>query len=173
MKSFSSVLEPVRAEKGLYHEGGLSSYLFKLQFLMTFSYHRTVHFRDTDAAGVLYFANLLAICHEAYEASLTAAGVDLGKFFDASETAVPITYTQAEFLRPLRCGDQIEVSLVPGLINPSEFEMQYQVAQFKSKALAGRALTRHVCIDVVTRKRQPLTSELIQWLNRWCDRGLG
>lgn len=140
---------------------------------MTFSYHRTVHFRDTDAAGVMYFANLLAICHEAYEASLTPVGVDLGKFFDPTTTAVPITYTQAEFLRPLRCGDQIEVSLVPTLINPSEFEIQYQVAQSKSKALAGRALTRHVCIDVVSRKRQPLTTELMQWLDQWCDRGRG
>lgn len=142
-------------------------------FLMTFSYHRTIHFRDTDAAGVVYFANLLAICHEAYEASLTQAGVDLGKFFYPTEMAVPITYTQAEFFKPLRCGDQIEVSLVPSLINPSEFEIQYQVAQSQAKALAGRALTRHVCIDVVTRKRQPLTTELMQWLDQWCDRGRG
>jgi len=36
---------------------------------MPFTYSRTVHFADTDAAGVVFFANFLAICHEAYEES--------------------------------------------------------------------------------------------------------
>jgi 1,4-dihydroxy-2-naphthoyl-CoA hydrolase len=32
---------------------------------MPFSHHRTVRFADTDAAGVVFFARTLAICHEA------------------------------------------------------------------------------------------------------------
>ncbi|MBD2021122.1 1,4-dihydroxy-2-naphthoyl-CoA hydrolase, partial [Leptolyngbya sp. FACHB-36] len=44
---------------------------------MPFVYSRTVRFSDTDAAGVVYFASALSICHEAYEASLAAVGVDL------------------------------------------------------------------------------------------------
>ncbi|MFS8118916.1 MAG: acyl-CoA thioesterase, partial [Microcoleus sp.] len=44
---------------------------------MSFSYTRTVRFQDTDAAGVVYFANVLAMCHEAYEASLAASGINL------------------------------------------------------------------------------------------------
>ena len=46
-------------------------------FAMPFEYQRTVHFADTDAAGVVFFANYLAICHEAYEESLGAAGIGL------------------------------------------------------------------------------------------------
>jgi 1,4-dihydroxy-2-naphthoyl-CoA hydrolase len=134
---------------------------------MPFSYQRTVHFRDTDAAGVVYFANLLAICHEAYEASLAAAAVDPGKFFYPIETAVPITHTEADFLKPLRCGDRLEVLLTPTLLSDSEFEIQYELAQAGSQKLAGRALTRHVCIHITTRKRQPLTAELTQWLQQW------
>ena len=34
---------------------------------MAFAYYYTVRFQDTDAAGVVYFANVLRICHEAYE----------------------------------------------------------------------------------------------------------
>jgi hypothetical protein len=40
---------------------------------MPFSYVRTVRLADTDAAGVVYFARTLSICHEAYEAALAAA----------------------------------------------------------------------------------------------------
>jgi 1,4-dihydroxy-2-naphthoyl-CoA hydrolase len=58
---------------------------------MAFIYSRTIHFQETDAAGVVYFANLLALCHEAYEASLAEAGVDLRQFFSSGgEVAVPV-----------------------------------------------------------------------------------
>ncbi len=45
------------------------------------TYYRTIHFSDTDAAGVVYFSTLLSICHEAYENSLQVAGIELKTFF--------------------------------------------------------------------------------------------
>lgn len=47
---------------------------------MPFVYHRTIRFQDTDSAGVVYFANTLAMCHEAYEESLMASGIQVQKF---------------------------------------------------------------------------------------------
>lgn len=47
---------------------------------MPFTYNRTVRFQDTDAAGVVYFANVLGICHEAYEESLEASSINLKDF---------------------------------------------------------------------------------------------
>jgi len=91
------------------------------------SYHRTIRFADTDAAGVVYFATLLSICHEAYEAALAEAGVDLAVFFSgnfpdraASESGdrdaarpviVPIVHAEIDFRHPLHCGDAIAISL--------------------------------------------------------------
>ena len=51
---------------------------------MTFAYDRKIHFADTDSAGVVYFARLLSICHEAYEHYLENLGVDLRSFFSKS-----------------------------------------------------------------------------------------
>ena len=48
---------------------------------MAFLYTRTIRFHETDAAGVVYFANLLTLCHEAYEAALAEAGLDVKSFF--------------------------------------------------------------------------------------------
>jgi len=48
---------------------------------MAFVYQRTIHFPDTDAAGVVFFPNYLAICHEAYEEALAAAGINVRAFF--------------------------------------------------------------------------------------------
>ncbi|MEM6398800.1 MAG: thioesterase family protein, partial [Cyanobacteria bacterium P01_D01_bin.116] len=64
---------------------------------MSFTYNRTIRFQDTDAAGVVYFANVLAICHEAYEASLESLGIDIKQFFTNSSTAFPIIHADVDF----------------------------------------------------------------------------
>lgn len=43
-------------------------------------YKRIIRFQDTDAAGVVYFANILAMGHEAYEASLNQVEINLKSF---------------------------------------------------------------------------------------------
>ncbi|MCY7392835.1 MAG: acyl-CoA thioesterase [Leptolyngbyaceae cyanobacterium CAN_BIN12] len=133
-----------------------------------FIYHRTVRFQDTDAAGVVYFANGLAIAHEAYEASLQAAGVDLKAFFEGTPVAVPIIHASVDFLRPISVGDRLEIHLTPHQNRPTEFEIHYQI--YLEVALGKpviKALTRHVCIDVQTRARQELPPLLITWLDQW------
>ncbi len=57
---------------------------------MAFSWVRTIHFGDTDAAGVVYFARYLEFCHEAYEEALAHAGIELAKFFADTGTIIPV-----------------------------------------------------------------------------------
>jgi len=137
---------------------------------MPFEYPRTIRFADTDAAGVVYFAQILSICHEAYEASLQASGIELRQFFSRGAIAVPIIHTAADFRRPLLCGDAITVQLTPTQTGNDSFEIQYEVLQAGGK-VAAIASTRHVCIDTATRQRHPLTPELTQWLQRWSPAG--
>jgi 1,4-dihydroxy-2-naphthoyl-CoA hydrolase len=56
---------------------------------MAFLFNHTVRFHETDAAGVVYFANGLTLCHTAFEASLAAAGVDLAHFFGRGNVGLP------------------------------------------------------------------------------------
>lgn len=134
-------------------------------FPMAFIYDRTIHFSETDAAGVVYFANVLTLCHEAYEALLVEGGIDLRSFFSAQEIAVPIVHAEVDFLKPMFCGDHITIELTPNLLKPSEFEIRYHLSQ-ESK-LVGTALTRHVCISTETRSRIELSANLRQWLDRF------
>lgn len=132
---------------------------------MPFVYQRTVRFSDTDAAGVVYFANVLSLCHEAYEASLAAAGIDLKVFFSGVDVAMPIAHASVDFFRPMACGDRLEIHLIPSFLQDSEFEIAYDV--FLEKQLGqtlSKAYTHHVCIDPATRKRRSLPVEVNQWL---------
>ncbi len=132
---------------------------------MPFTYSRTVHFSDTDAAGVVFFANYLAICHEAYEESLSAGGIDLKTFFSDHGVVVPIAKSEAEFLRPLACGDKLSVGVRGTALSENSFEVRYEITRLGASAkCAARVRTEHVCIDSSTRARRALPGPLAAWV---------
>ncbi|NEQ71915.1 MAG: acyl-CoA thioesterase [Okeania sp. SIO2C9] len=132
---------------------------------MSFYYTRIVHFQDTDAAGVVYFANVLAMCHEAYEASLGEFGINLKVFFSNQEMAIPIIHANVDFRRPMFCGDELTIELIPNSWGDDEFEISYKVflKETENKWVA-RAITKHVCIHPQSRSRQKLSDEMRRWL---------
>ncbi|NET60687.1 MAG: acyl-CoA thioesterase [Symploca sp. SIO2E6] len=132
---------------------------------MSFTHKRTVYLADTDAAGVVYFANILVMCHEAYEASLAKAGISLKTLLSDRSTALPIVHSTADFLRPMFCGDQLLIELSPQQLSDTEFEIAYQiVAASSSEECLAKAITRHVCINPISRRRTQLPEVIIQWL---------
>ncbi|MCP2728389.1 acyl-CoA thioesterase [Limnofasciculus baicalensis] len=134
---------------------------------MSFTYNRTIHFQDTDAAGVIYFANVLSMCHEAYEESLGIAGINLKTFFSNSSTAIPIVHTSADFFAPMFCGDKLSINLIPQQLSETKFEIVYEiVADSSSQQILAKAMTRHVCINPITRTRTPFPDAIVQWLGR-------
>lgn len=132
---------------------------------MPFTYNRTVRFQDTDAAGVVYFANVLSMCHEAYEASLVASGINLQKFFNNPTSAIPIIHANVDFRRPMYCGDCLLIHLMPQQLDEHKFEIAYQIfAASSSEQQLAKAVTRHICIEPMTKTRTQLPEAIIHWL---------
>ncbi|WP_038016529.1 thioesterase family protein [Synechococcus sp. PCC 7335] len=159
---------------------------------MTFRYYRTIRFHETDAAGVVYFANILTFCHEAYEAALSEIPIDQALFFSVSNLyPIPIVHAEADYFKPLLCGDKITITLVPVQLSAYSYEVRYtfnyQQAELSTSSLSTSslstsllnqpsadsqstseplaiALTRHACIDKTTRKKHPIDRQLTDWL---------
>ncbi|NEO83565.1 MAG: 1,4-dihydroxy-2-naphthoyl-CoA hydrolase, partial [Spirulina sp. SIO3F2] len=128
---------------------------------MTFYYPYTICLGDTDAAGVMYFANTLHLCHIAYEAALGAMGLPLQKFLTDPEHALPITHCSAQFRRPLRCSDHIVVQVNPQCLGIDDFEVMYSLSALDGSCLYAQAQTHHTCIHPVLRQRDPLRMGLL------------
>ncbi|MBW4593776.1 MAG: acyl-CoA thioesterase [Brasilonema angustatum HA4187-MV1] len=131
---------------------------------MAFTYNRTIHFQDTDAAGVVYFANLLSICHEAYEESLVISGINLKDFFTNPSVAFPIVHASVDFFRPLYCGDNLVIRLMPQQLSVDRFEVAYEV--IVGEVIAAKAVTRHVCIETSNKTKTELPENMKEWLER-------
>jgi 1,4-dihydroxy-2-naphthoyl-CoA hydrolase len=140
---------------------------------MPFDYEYIVQFRDTDAAGVVYFANIISICHVAYEASLIKSGIDLKSFVDNSDFAIPLTHVSADFFKPLFCGDRIIIQLTPRSIDNCRFEIEYQILENIStsshRQIIATAKTQHISIAPATRKRIDLPKLLKNWLEKYVN----
>jgi 1,4-dihydroxy-2-naphthoyl-CoA hydrolase len=141
---------------------------------MSFSYEYTVQFRDTDAAGVVYFASILSICHIAYEAALIRSGIDLKSFVSDPDFGVPIYHVSADFFKPLFCGDRITIDLIPCQIDNYRFEIKYQIfstedveSDLDNRSISATAITKHVTIDPQMRKRRELPEQLVKWILQW------
>lgn len=135
---------------------------------MPFDYTRLIRFHETDGAGVVYFANGLVLCHEAYEASLEAAGIGLREFFSPTDLAYPITHASIDFRRPLYCGDRIVTVLTPEQSDESSFAIAYHLhkAEAPDKVVAT-AQTHHVCIEAQMRSRHPLPENMLAWIKQF------
>jgi 1,4-dihydroxy-2-naphthoyl-CoA hydrolase len=129
---------------------------------MSFAYERTIHFADTDAAGVVYFANYLALCHEAYEEALAAAGIPLAKFFADTGT---VAKSEVEYLRALACGDRVRITAQPSSLSENSFAIAFTITRLgPPEKVACRARTEHICILSADRRRTALPVPLAAWV---------
>lgn len=134
---------------------------------MPFAYARTIHFSDTDAAGIVFFARYLAICHEAYEEALAAAGLPLATFFSDHGVIVPISKSECSYLRPLACGDKVRVEVTPHRLSENSFALEFVIWKpiGSSEKRAAIARTEHICITSISRERQALPPALAAWID--------
>lgn len=139
---------------------------------MPFRHHDRIRFGQTDAAGVVYFAQVLSLCHAAYEESLAQAGIRLDLFFSAQEgEIVPIIRSEIDFHQPLHCGDPYWVELDPQWVSDHTFRIRYQVRrpdqqtdQQETVPLVATATTEHLCLNPATRQRQVLSPLVQRWI---------
>ena len=126
-----------------------------------YSYRRRIYLSNTDAAGVLYFAEGMSICHEAYEEWLQTRGISLQTILREQKIALPIVHCQSDFLRPIFCSDLVEIQLKFTQVTEYKFAIAYSIFSVSSPPqLLVKALTHHVCIAPQTRSKIALPSEI-------------
>jgi 1,4-dihydroxy-2-naphthoyl-CoA hydrolase len=133
---------------------------------MPFHHHRTVRLADTDAAGVVFFARTLALCHEAYEEALAGAGLDLNDFLGRADVVVPISRSEADYKRPLRVGEKVRISVSPTPLTEHSFAVRYEITKLGSvEKTAAVVRTEHVCTSISRHERTALPPALAAWVS--------
>ncbi|WP_462321683.1 acyl-CoA thioesterase [Halochromatium sp.] len=122
-----------------------------------------VALHDTDAAGVLFFAHLFRHAHDAYEAMMARIGWPVDGLIRAGQLALPLVHVEADYRRPLRHGDQVEVDIELKALAERRFSLAYRFVSADQEV--ATALSVHVAIDPDTGQRQALPKPLISALS--------
>lgn len=123
---------------------------------MSYQCTLSVRLRHTDAAGVLFFAEQLALAHEAYEAFLDQAGLSVRAMLD-SGAGVPIVSCEASYEAPVRVGDRLTFMIRAERVGETSFTLDYEVV--RDRRTVGRCRTVHVALGS-DGKKQPLPETL-------------
>lgn len=119
---------------------------------------RVVRFQDVDAAGIMFYARTFDYFHDAYVGFLRTRGAPLERALRDGSWVAPLTRAEAEYLRPLRFGDEIEVSIVGVELEETQYRVSYRIDMGGEPAAVGR--TRHVSVSPETFRRAPLPEVL-------------
>lgn len=117
-----------------------------------FRYETKIRLYDTDAAGILFFANQFRLVEEAYEAFLEENGIVISDFLIKSDFIVPIVHAESDFLFPLRAGDKILIKINLLKKGESSFTLGHEILN-SDKTLCGKGSTVHVCVSSKTFKK--------------------
>lgn len=119
-----------------------------------YSERRVVRFQEVDAAGIVFFARIFDYFHDAYVGFLRERGAPLEGAIRDGSWGAPLRDAHAEFLRPLRFGDEIRVAVVDIALEETEYTVSYRIDLGGEAVCAGR--TRHVAVDPETFRRTRL-----------------
>lgn len=111
---------------------------------------------DTDMAGIIFFAKQFRYVHDALEELMFALGISLDKLFHEDHFVFVIVHAEADYLAPLRVGDDLELHVAVEKIGSSSFTIAYEIFRIKDRLLVGTAKTVHVTLDSKTRTKIPL-----------------
>jgi 1,4-dihydroxy-2-naphthoyl-CoA hydrolase len=130
-----------------------------------FVHELPVRLRDTDAAGVLYFANQLDMAHATYEAWLAHAGIDFGALVTGPSASLPIVHAEVDFTGPLRVGDRVRIALRVERVGERSFTLAYVFTRGDG-APVGRAKMVHAGLDRASGRSAPLPAMVRAVLER-------
>jgi|GEM_PF-188511 len=112
-----------------------------------FTVEEQIWFDDTDAAGVMFNANLFRICHRAYERFLEHIGFPISKILSEKKWKMPIVHLEGDFFLPMTTGMKILIEVSITKIGNKSFNIGYEVYNNEQK-LCAKALSTHIAIDV-------------------------
>jgi len=128
-----------------------------------FKITRQVDFGDTDAAGVVYFANYFRFMEACESAFFRSLGLNLSEEHSAPRMGWPRVSARCDYREPLRFGDTFEVRLFIKEIKPKAISYVFRFTKRVpdgAPVLAAEGEVTAVCVTFNPDTRKMTSSEI-------------
>ncbi|MDX1569796.1 MAG: tol-pal system-associated acyl-CoA thioesterase [Xanthomonadales bacterium] len=106
-----------------------------------------VYWEDTDAGGVVYYANYLRFLERARTEWVRSLGVDQSRLQAEQQVVLVVRSLQCDFLAPARLDDELGISVVPEAIGAATLEMRQEVVRRETGEVLLAARVKAACLD--------------------------
>lgn len=128
----------------------------------SFEFKATVYWEDTDAGGVVYYANYLKFMERCRTEWLRALGVDQLRLRAERALQFAVINVNIDYLRPAVLHDEILVTAE--LAGLSGATIDFQQAIWRGEAQLTDASVRVACLDAGTLRPRRIPSDLfVEW----------
>ena len=119
--------------------------------LKEFKYVTKIYYEDTDAGGVVYYANYLKFLERARSEAIYSLGISNTEILDKEGAIIIVKSCNIEYKKPAKFEDEIEVVSKISEVKNSSFKM-LQVIKKKSDIIS----VAEVVLVTVNRKGKPV-----------------
>ncbi len=131
--------------------------------MTTFTCQTSIKLRDTDAAGVLFFANYFALAHDAYEAFMDGQGINFGREIREGGYIIPVVHAESDYRVPLWAGEAVTITVTVEKVRRRKFTLAYVFHNAEGRR-ACSLRTTHVVVNQKTGKSVPLPANVARAL---------
>jgi len=116
-----------------------------------------------DIGGILFFAKIFDLTHSAYEELVLSSNLKQN-YFANKLFAMPLINTSAEFYKPIKLHQELEIKITVSRIGNSSFELTTKFFDETGDTKAT-VITNHVFVDKVDFKKVDIPNEFKALLN--------
>ncbi len=118
-----------------------------------------VYYEDTDAAGVVYYANYLRFLERARSEWLSTRGFEVATLERGHGIAFVVRRVEIDYLRPARLGDRLDVTFAIAEGRRSRLVVHQQIRRGDETLIDAQVTV--VCLDQASWKPVRIPAELL------------
>ncbi|WNB76701.1 tol-pal system-associated acyl-CoA thioesterase [Methylomonas koyamae] len=128
-----------------------------------FNWPVRVYYEDTDAGGVVFYANYLKFFERARTEFLRSYGFEQDVLMTEQGVIFVVRSVKIDYLKPARFNEQLAVSAK--VIEIKKTNLTFEQAVTRQEQILCTGEVRIACLDAQTMKPKPIPSVILEQLN--------
>jgi acyl-CoA thioester hydrolase len=124
-----------------------------------------VYYEDTDAGGIVYYANYLRFMERCRSDWLRDLGYEISAIDQQFGIFLAVRSTQTEYLKPARLSDLLTVTVNLAELRRASMRLGQQV--YRNAELLCHSTIRLVCLNAATLGPMAIPEPLFSDINKW------
>lgn len=132
--------------------------------MQQFEFSVRVYYEDTDAEGVVYYANYLKFLERARSEWLRQRDLPVSKLASQQHLIFVVRRVEIDYLQAAKLDDLLSVSVVVKSLSKAGFVLEQQIK--REGVILSKAILKMACLDATKFKPVRIPTEINRMINK-------